>query len=152
MLTRKNLSLTAACVLSLSFALFLMSIEVKAGEKEGSSKGEVEGRASAEGKRAPKSKQKMSAHKAKRIFKAYDKNGDGKVTFDEWLKMKDGSMNSARKAREKKWFDAADADKDGTVSLQEFQNNLTRKPHREGPSKGKGDTGAKSEGEGKKGE
>jgi len=57
-----------------------------------------------------------------RIYGAYDKDGDSKVSFDEWLSMKDGEMDRSRKKREKGWFDDADSNGDDTVSLEEFKD------------------------------
>ena len=55
-----------------------------------------------------------------RIYGAYDKDADNKVTFKEWLAMKNGEMDRAREKREEGWFDDADANRDETVSLEEF--------------------------------
>ena len=54
-----------------------------------------------------------------RIFKSYDKNSDGKITFEEWLAMKEGEIDSARRAQEQQQFASVDRNKDGTLSLEE---------------------------------
>lgn len=59
--------------------------------------------------------------KAGRIFAAYDKSGDDKVLFEEWLQMKEGAMTAARKAAERSYFDFADKNRDGSVSFPEFE-------------------------------
>lgn len=68
--------------------------------------------------------------KTGRIFNAYDKSGDGKVDFEEWLSLKEG-VDAARRARERVYFDGADSNKDGTISFPEFENwmeNRGRQP------------------------
>jgi len=57
-----------------------------------------------------------------RIFKSYDKNGDSKITFEEWLAMKEGSIDPARRAQEQQQFSSVDRNKDGTLSLEEVLN------------------------------
>ena len=97
------------------------------------------GKPSAEGGRARGKAVSKSRRKSMRIFKAYDKNSDGKVVFAEWLAMKEGAMNDGRRAREQKWFSQADADGDGGITVDEFHAWLNRKPGREGARKGPGD-------------
>ena len=55
-----------------------------------------------------------------RIFGAYDKDKNKKVTFEEWLSMKDGEMPADRREREQGWFNQADASGDGGVTLGEW--------------------------------
>lgn len=91
-----------------------------------------EGKPAAEGDRRDKPVVNTYPRKTQRIFKAYDKNVDGSVAFDEWLKMKEGTMTDARKAREKVWFDQADASKDGKITISEFHAWRNRKAKPEG--------------------
>jgi Ca2+-binding EF-hand superfamily protein len=66
-----------------------------------------------------------------RVFKSYDKNGDGKITFEEWLAMKEGATDDpARRAREQQQFSAVDSNDDGSLSLEEVLS--WRAPGREG--------------------
>ena len=55
-----------------------------------------------------------------RIYRVYDKDDDEQVTFDEWLAMKDGDMPRDRREREKGWFDQADENEDGVLTLDEW--------------------------------
>ena len=100
-----------------------------------------EGGPAAKGGRAPKQgwAKSKSMQKSEKIFAVYDKNDNDLVTFEEWLKMKEGAMTASRRRREKKWFDAADANGNGTLTVHEFHNWLNRKPRREGPRKGPAD-------------
>lgn len=73
--------------------------------------------------------------KYERIFAAYDKNKDKKVSFEEWLGMKEGKMTDSRAAREKKVFGEADKTKDNYLSFEEFYTSRTKKTlRREGDS------------------
>ena len=70
-----------------------------------------------EGKRvAPKANSKTQ-----KIFKTYDKNGDGKVIKAEWLKMFHGLSDNARLERVKGWGRKADRNKNGSISFEEFK-------------------------------
>lgn len=74
--------------------------------------------------------------KSGRIFAAYDKSGDEKVNFEEWLSLKEG-VDAARKARERVYFDSADSNRDGTISFAEFENwleNRGRQPEANRPA------------------
>ena len=56
---------------------------------------------------------------ATRIFAAYDKNRDQRVSFDEWLAMREGEMTSERRAREMGFF-SQQAGEDRMITLEEF--------------------------------
>ena len=56
---------------------------------------------------------------AARIFAAYDKNRDQRVSFDEWLAMREGEMTSERRAREMGFFSQQAGD-DRMITLEEF--------------------------------
>ena len=56
---------------------------------------------------------------AARIFVAYDKNRDQRVSFDEWLAMREGEMTSERRAREMGFFSQQAGD-DRMITLEEF--------------------------------
>ena len=56
----------------------------------------------------------------KEMFETVDMNGDGKITFDEWVKHNKAMGIDQKHARAS--FDAMDADGDGEVSVEEFSN------------------------------
>ena len=60
---------------------------------------------------------------ATRIFAAYDKNRDQRVSFDEWLAMREGEMISERRAREMGFF-SQQAGEDRMISLEEFHRAM----------------------------
>ena len=55
-----------------------------------------------------------------RIFKTYDKDGSGGVTFAEWVAMKNYTLSSDQEKREKGWYDQADANGDKKVTIGEW--------------------------------
>ncbi len=65
----------------------------------------------------------QDAGKAEEAFKKIDKNGDGKLTLDEF---KDGKEGKKLEGAEKR-FKAMDKDSDGSVSLEEFKAGFTKK-------------------------
>ena len=54
-----------------------------------------------------------------RIFAAYDKNRDQRVSFEEWLSMREGEMTSERRSRELGVFSQQAGD-DRLITLEEF--------------------------------
>ena len=56
---------------------------------------------------------------ASRIFTAYDRNRDQRVSFDEWLAMREGEMTSERRSREMAFFSQQAGD-DQLITLEEF--------------------------------
>jgi hypothetical protein len=55
-----------------------------------------------------------------RIFDAYDKDKDRKVSFEEWLKMREGEITPERRIQEQMRFSAADTARDGGLTFDEF--------------------------------
>ena len=60
---------------------------------------------------------------AGRIFAAYDKNRDQRVSFDEWLAMREGEMTSERRFREMGFFSEQAGD-DRMITLEEFYHAM----------------------------
>jgi Ca2+-binding EF-hand superfamily protein len=58
--------------------------------------------------------------KLTRIYRAYDKDESGGVTFQEWVAMKNYELSADQEKREKGWFDQADSNGDGKVTLGEW--------------------------------
>ena len=57
----------------------------------------------------------------KEIFNEYDKNGDGKITWDEWQK----ALKDKRDDKEiKSMFEAADKNNDKTITFDEFYKGI----------------------------
>lgn len=60
--------------------------------------------------------------KIEKMFRAYDKSGDGKVSGAEWLSMFEGASKPGdRQDRVKAWGRRADRNKDGSISFEEFK-------------------------------
>jgi hypothetical protein len=58
--------------------------------------------------------------KTKRVFQAYDKNKDSKVSFSEWLAMREGKITDERRNREQSVFRSADKNRNESLSFDEF--------------------------------
>ena len=76
--------------------------------------------------RAARSTTSALMQKAKRIYAAYDKNDDNRVSFEEWLAMREGQMTDDRKRREQGYFSAAAGD-DNVITLEEFARSMQRR-------------------------
>jgi Ca2+-binding EF-hand superfamily protein len=66
------------------------------------------------------SKKKPSRRQIARIFKAADANGDGSISFDEFL----AAIEKVQLSQEEEWkvgFDAFDDDNSGTIERHEFE-------------------------------
>lgn len=60
---------------------------------------------------------KLSPSEFERIFKYFDKNNDGRITYDEFLRGVRGDMNGGRLVFVKMAFDKMDKDKSGVIDL-----------------------------------
>lgn len=94
----------------------------KEGERDGAKPKDGEGDkgkgAAKEGDKAP-----VAANlnvKERRIFEAYDKDGDGKVTAEEMEAMMEGKQNSSGRRQIRKAIDRADKDGDEGLNFDEF--------------------------------
>ena len=72
---------------------------------------------------------------ATRIFAAYDKNRDQRVSFDEWLAMREGEMTSERRAREMGFFSQQAGD-DRMITLEEFHREMVARQRGSAPREG----------------
>lgn len=79
------------------------------------------------GERGPSLESRLRTSRQGKMFRTYDKSGDGKVTFAEFGQMFEGGPNDARTAQ----FKAADGDRDGSLDLTEFFEMLLAPPARE---------------------
>jgi hypothetical protein len=55
-----------------------------------------------------------------RIFDAYDKDDNLKVSFEEWLAMREGEITLERRIQEQMRFSAADTTRDAGLTFEEF--------------------------------
>ncbi len=85
---------------------------------EGEAAGRREGDGDARG--AARAMDDRTINQLSRIYRAYDKNGDNRVTFEEWVAMKNYELTREQREREKGWFDQADANNDEKMTLGEW--------------------------------
>lgn len=117
------------------------SPEAKTGRSKAESPEAKTGRPKAESPEAKAGARKSAeaSSKAAKMFQRYDANKDGKVTFEEWLKMKEGAITAQRRAQEQAAFNQVDANRDGALSQAEFEKWLSvRSREDEGGAKRKG--------------
>ncbi len=81
--------------------------------------GEREGARSAEERGSAEMDDRQLAQLS-RIFKTYDKDNSKTVTFKEWVAMKNYKLSSEQEEREKGWFDQADANDNGELTIGEW--------------------------------
>ncbi len=63
------------------------------------------------------------------LFKAFDYNGDGSVTYDEFIRGVRGSMNEFRIEWVKKAFNILDVDRSQTITLEEMATRYDVSQH-----------------------
>ena len=68
------------------------------------------------GERKPSLQSRLRTSRQGKMFRTYDKSGDGKVTRAEWGQMFEGRPNAARTAQ----FKGGDKNKDGALDVIEF--------------------------------
>jgi hypothetical protein len=103
----------------------------------------AEGRDNADRDRPASSGRRNS--KVAKIFAAYDKSKDEKVGFEEWLAMREGEIDDARRAREQGYFSRVDRNRDKTLSYSEFEYWMTKgrsQPEGRKSERGEGDRDA----------
>ena len=80
------------------------------------------------GERKPSLQSRLRTSKLGKIFRAYDKSGDGKVTKAEWDRKFEGGPNAARTAQ----FKGGDKNSDGALDVIEFLETRLAPPRGEG--------------------
>ena len=79
------------------------------------------------GERKPSLQSRLRNSQLGKIFRTYDKSGDGKVTKAEWDRMFEGRPNAARTAQ----FKGGDKNSDGALDVIEFLETRLAPPRRE---------------------
>ncbi len=79
--------------------------------------------------RGPTVQNRFRFSKQGKVFRAYDKSGDEKVTLEEYGRMFEGGLN----AQKENAFKAADKDSNGSLDKYEFLEMRLGPPRREGP-------------------
>jgi hypothetical protein len=66
---------------------------------------------------------------AERLFRIFDRDGSGKIDYEEFLRGVRGEMNDFRKNIAKKAFTIMDKDKSGTLDLDDIKQTYNAKMH-----------------------
>ena len=80
------------------------------------------------GERKPSLQSRLRTSRQGKMFRTYDKSGDGKVTKAEWDRMFEGGPNAARTAQ----FKGGDKNSDGSLDVIEFLETFLAPPRGEG--------------------
>ena len=88
-----------------------------------------------EGGRKPSLQIRLRNSRQGKMFRTYDKSGDGKVTKAEWDRKFEGGPNAARTAQ----FKGGDKNSDGSLDVIEFLETFLAPPRGEGGGKKGGD-------------
>jgi len=72
---------------------------------------------------------KVSNTEANQLLKAYDRNNDGVISYDEFIRGMRGSLNSRRLKMVVKAFKKLDADKSGVITVDDMQGIFNAKHH-----------------------
>ena len=81
-----------------------------------------------EGGRKPSLQIRLRNSRQGKMFRTYDKSGDGKVTKAEWDRKFEGGPNAARTAQ----FNGGDKNSDGSLDVIEFLETFLAPPRGEG--------------------
>ena len=87
------------------------------------------------GERKPSLQIRLRNSRQGKMFRTYDKSGDGKVTKAEWDRKFEGGPNAARTAQ----FKGGDKNSDGSLDVIEFLETFLAPPRGEGGGKKGGD-------------
>jgi Ca2+-binding EF-hand superfamily protein len=87
------------------------------------------------GERKPSLQSRLRTSREGKMFRTYDKSGDGKVTKAEWDRKFEGGPNAARTAQ----FKGGDKNSDGSLDVIEFLETFLAPPRGEGGGKKGGD-------------
>lgn len=71
----------------------------------------------------------VTPEEARKLFQGFDLNGDGTVSYDEFLRGVVGEMNAARKALVRRAFDKLDRNGNGVVELDDIRGVYNAKNH-----------------------
>ena len=71
----------------------------------------------------------VTPEEGKKLFRIFDVNGDGSISYDEFLRMVIGEMNQPRKNLVKRAFDKIDRNRNGIVELDDLKGVYNAKNH-----------------------
>ena len=71
----------------------------------------------------------VTPDETRKLFSAFDLNGDGNISYDEFLRGVVGEMNQPRRALVKRAFDKLDKNKNGIVDIDDIKGVYNAKNH-----------------------
>jgi len=71
----------------------------------------------------------MNEKQTASVFRLFDRDGSGEISYDEFLRMIRGSMNKAREAIAKRCFNIMDKDGSGELDINDIRQNFNAKQH-----------------------
>ena len=71
----------------------------------------------------------VTPDEGRKLFRIFDVNGDGSISYDEFLRMVIGEMNQPRKNLVKRAFDKIDKNRNGIVELDDLKGVYNAKNH-----------------------
>jgi Ca2+-binding EF-hand superfamily protein len=71
----------------------------------------------------------VTPDEGRKLFRIFDVNGDGSISYDEFLRMVIGEMNQPRKNLVKRAFDKIDRNRNGIVELDDLKGVYNAKNH-----------------------
>lgn len=71
----------------------------------------------------------VNANEGNQLFRIFDINGDGQISYDEFLRGVIGEMNKGRKTWVKKAFDKLDKNRNGIVDIDDIKDVYNAKNH-----------------------
>ena len=71
----------------------------------------------------------VSPQEAQKLFRIFDVNGDGNISYDEFLRMVIGEMNQPRRNLVKRAFDKIDRNRNGIVEIDDLKGVYNAKNH-----------------------
>lgn len=71
----------------------------------------------------------MNDRQVSEVYKVFDRDGSGEITYDEFLRTIRGEMNQARKRVALKAYAIMDKDKSGLVDINDIRQTYNAKQH-----------------------
>jgi hypothetical protein len=71
----------------------------------------------------------LNDRQCSQVFKLFDRDGSGEISYDEFLRMVRGEMNTFRKKIAQKCFNIMDKDGSGILDINDIRQTYNAKQH-----------------------